>query len=52
MRRIRLGAFGWSESITPWDGRGHAVFVYLNNDAHCYAVHRARTLDRMVDDRC
>lgn len=52
MRRMRLGASGWSDSIAPSDGRGHAVFVYLNNDAHAYAAHHARPLRPMVDERC
>jgi uncharacterized protein YecE (DUF72 family) len=52
MRRMRLGASGWSDSIAPSDGRGHAVFVYFDNDAHRYAAHRARPLRPMVDERC
>ena len=52
MRRIRLGAFGWTDSIAPWDGQGHAVFVFLDNHAHGYAVQHARTLRLMVEERC
>ena len=52
MHRIGLGAFGWTDSIATWDGRGHAVFVSLNNDAHWYAAQHARTLRLMVDQRC
>ena len=52
MRRIRLGASGWSDSIAPWDGRGHAVFLCLDNDAHGRHGQRARTLRLMVDERC
>ena len=52
MRRISLGASGWSESIATWDGRGHAVCVCLNNDAHGDAVQHAPTFRLMVDERC
>jgi uncharacterized protein YecE (DUF72 family) len=52
MRGTRLGASGSSESIATWDGRGHAVFVCLNNDAHGDAVQHAPTFRLMVDARC
>jgi len=42
----------WADSIARWAAGGQDVFVYFNNDAHGYAVEDARTLRRMVDERC
>jgi len=42
----------WADSIALWARRGQAVFVYFNNDPRGYAVQDARTLRRMVDERC
>ena len=38
----------WADRIRDWQGHGHSVFVYFNNDGHGNAVRNAWTLRRLV----
>ncbi|HEY0119008.1 MAG TPA: DUF72 domain-containing protein [Cellulomonas sp.] len=38
----------WAERLREWDGAGHDVLVYLNNDGGGNAVRNARTLRRRL----
>lgn len=38
----------WAARVREWDGAGHDVFVYLNNDGEGNAVRNAATLRRFV----
>jgi uncharacterized protein YecE (DUF72 family) len=42
----------WTDAIAGWVDEGQAVFAYFNNDARGYAVEDARTLRRLVGERC
>lgn len=38
----------WAERIREWEGSGHEVHAYFNNDGEGHAVHNARTLRRLL----
>jgi uncharacterized protein YecE (DUF72 family) len=38
----------WADRIREWEGSGHSVFAYFNNDGEGNAVRNARTLKRML----
>ena len=38
----------WAERIREWEGSGHDVHAYFNNDGEGHAVRNARTLKRML----
>jgi uncharacterized protein YecE (DUF72 family) len=38
----------WADRISEWDGSGHDVYVYFNNDGHANAVRDARALRAMA----
>jgi len=38
----------WADRIREWDGAGHDVFVYFNNDGCGHAVHNAATLQQLI----
>ncbi len=38
----------WADHIRAWEGNGHDVFVYFNNDQEAYAPRNAETLLHML----
>ncbi|MGV0746346.1 DUF72 domain-containing protein [Mycolicibacterium sp. XJ870] len=38
----------WADRIAHWEGEGHRVVVYFNNDLGGHAIHNARTLKRLL----
>jgi uncharacterized protein YecE (DUF72 family) len=38
----------WADRIREWEGAGHEVYAYFNNDGDGNAVRNARTLKRML----
>ncbi len=38
----------WAERIGEWEGTGHEVYAYFNNDGHGHAVRNAETLRRLL----
>jgi uncharacterized protein YecE (DUF72 family) len=40
----------WAQRIREWEGAGHSVYAYFNNDGEGHAVRNARTLRALLAD--
>lgn len=48
---IRIGTSGWSEKLAGWAQDGQALYCFLRNDYHGYALDNAAQLKDLAGEK-